>query len=64
MCRLYGSAILRTAVWGVIAAIQTTLLYFLPDNYLNQYFANGRIMIYTLFVSLMSLLVIFRQNAR
>ncbi|KAL4857841.1 Pentatricopeptide repeat-containing protein [Chlorella vulgaris] len=61
--RLYGSAILRTAVWGVIAAIQTTLLYFLPDNYLNQYFANGRIMIYTLFVSLMSLLVIFRQNA-
>jgi hypothetical protein len=51
-------------VWGVIAAIQTTLLYFLPDNYLNQYFANGRIMIYTLFVSLMSLLVIFRQNAR
>ena len=24
--RLYGSAILRTAIWGVIAALQTTLL--------------------------------------
>lgn len=62
--RLYGSAILRTAVWGALAAAQTGLLYAFADDYVSRFFQDGRIVVYSLFVALMSLLVIFRQNAR
>jgi hypothetical protein len=63
-CRAYGSAILRTAVWGIVAAAQTVLLYVLRQDNLTRYFTEGgHVMAYTVFSGLMSLLVIFRQNA-
>ena len=63
-CRAYGSAILRTAVWGIVAAAPTVLLYVLRQDHLTRYFTEGgHVMAYTVFSGLMSLLVIFRQNA-
>ena len=63
-CRAYGSAILRTAIWGVIAAAQTVLLYLLREDHLTRYFTEGgHVVSYTVFSGLMCLLVIFRQNA-
>ncbi|KAL4440997.1 hypothetical protein ABPG77_010428 [Micractinium sp. CCAP 211/92] len=63
--RFYGSAIVRTALWGALAATQTTLLYVLVPDYVSQFFTGvyGRVMAYTVFTALLSLLVVFRQNA-
>lgn len=41
--RLYGSAIVRTFVWGFIAALQTGLMYLLISNWELQFFAGGRV---------------------
>lgn len=38
--RFYGSAIVRTALWGALAATQTTLLYVLVPDYVSQFFTG------------------------
>jgi hypothetical protein len=62
--RIYGSAILRTAVWGAVAALQTGLLYAFAQGYVDRYFTDGRVTVYSVLVALVSLVVIFRNNAR
>lgn len=43
--RLYGSAIVRTFVWGLAAGLQTGLLYLLisKQQELTMFFAGGRV---------------------
>ncbi|PRW56008.1 hypothetical protein C2E21_5243 [Chlorella sorokiniana] len=63
--RLYGSAVLRTAIWGLIAAFQTTMLYVFVDNTVAHWFAlsSGSLASYSVFTTMLALLVIFRQQA-
>ena len=39
-CRAYGSAISRTVGWGLIAVLQTTLLYVLVPNHESAFFTG------------------------
>ncbi|KAI7843871.1 hypothetical protein COHA_002419 [Chlorella ohadii] len=63
--RFYGSALLRTAIWGAIAALQTTLLYVFVDTTVAHWFAvsSGSLASYSVFTGMLALLVIFRQQA-
>ena len=45
--RLYGSAIVRTALWGLLAAVQTALLYVLVPGHFTVYFEEGRVTVFT-----------------
>lgn len=61
--RFYGSSVVRTGIWGLLAATQTALLYALVPDHRSKFFTEGRVMSYTVFSALLSLLVVFRQNA-
>jgi hypothetical protein len=51
-------------VWGAVAALQTGLLYAFAQGYVDRYFTDGRVTVYSVLVALVSLVVIFRNNAR
>lgn len=51
--RLYGSAVVRTALWGALAALQTTLLYTLVGDHLTHFFEDGRVMAFTVFSTML-----------
>ena len=60
--RLYGSAVTRSIVWGFLAALQTTLLYVLLDDYSDSVYISGRVTSYIIFSSLLGFVVVFRIN--
>jgi hypothetical protein len=62
LLRLYGSAVVRTLPWGLLAGLQTGLLYLVP-NHSNTFYDSGRVPAYAVFATAVALLVIFRQNA-
>lgn len=62
LLRLYGSAVVRTLHWGLLAALQTGLLYLVPDHSTTWY-DSGRVPAFGVFATAVALLVIFRQNA-
>jgi predicted membrane chloride channel (bestrophin family) len=59
-CRLYGSALMRSLVWGVLAGLQTGLLYLLVNP--NNWITDGRTTVYQTFSTILGFLLVFRQN--
>lgn len=65
LLRLYGSTVLRCSVFGVIAAIQTLLLYLLmPDSERRNFYYTGVSSnpTFPAFATMLAFLIVFRQQ--
>ena len=51
---------MRSLVWGVLAGLQTGLLYLLGDS--EYWIKSGRVTVYQTFSTVLGFLLVFRQN--